>query len=33
MLRAVEDAHLEGAIATLEEALQLSGERFPLPGS
>jgi poly(A) polymerase len=33
MLRAVEDAQLEGAIATLEEALQLIGERFPLPGS
>ena len=30
MLRAVEDAQLEGAIATAEEALQLVRERFPL---
>ncbi|MGC9223875.1 MAG: CCA tRNA nucleotidyltransferase [Terracidiphilus sp.] len=29
MLRAVEDAQLEGAIATAEEALQLVRERFP----
>ncbi len=30
MLRAVEDAQLEGAIATAQEALQLVRERFPL---
>ncbi len=30
MLRAVEDAQLEGAIATPEEALQLVRERFPV---
>jgi poly(A) polymerase len=30
MLRAAEDAQLEGAIATAEEALQLLRERFPL---
>ena len=31
MLRAVEDAQLEGAIATPEEALRLVRERFPRP--
>jgi poly(A) polymerase len=30
MLRAAEDAQLEGTIATAEEALQLVRERFPL---
>ena len=30
MLRAAEDAQLEGAIATAEEALKLVRERFPL---
>ena len=30
MLRAVEDAQLEGAIATADEALELVRERFPL---
>jgi poly(A) polymerase len=29
MLRAVEDAQLEGTIATAEEALQLVRDRFP----
>jgi hypothetical protein len=29
MLRAAEDAQLEGSIATPEEALQLVRERFP----
>ena len=29
MLRAAEDAQLEGTIATAEEALQLVRERFP----
>jgi poly(A) polymerase len=33
MLRAVEDAQLEGTVATLEEALRLVGEKYPLPGS
>jgi poly(A) polymerase len=32
MLRAVEDAQLEGTIGTAEEALRLVRERFPLPG-
>jgi putative nucleotidyltransferase with HDIG domain len=32
MLRAVEDAQLEGAIATPAEALRLVKERFPVPG-
>jgi poly(A) polymerase len=31
MLRAIEDAQLEGAIATLDEALQWLRERFPIP--
>ncbi|MGD0095080.1 MAG: CCA tRNA nucleotidyltransferase [Terracidiphilus sp.] len=31
MLRAVEDAQLEGQIATAEEALKLLRERFPIP--
>jgi poly(A) polymerase len=31
MLRAVEDAQLEGTIATPAEALALLRERFPLP--
>ena len=31
MLRAVEDAQLEGAITTPAEALALLRERFPLP--
>jgi hypothetical protein len=30
MLRAVEDAQLEGSIATEEEALRFIQERFPL---
>jgi poly(A) polymerase len=30
MLRAVEDAQLEGTIATTEEAIKLVRERFPL---
>jgi poly(A) polymerase len=30
MLRTVEDAQLEGAIGTAEEALRLVRERFPL---
>jgi putative nucleotidyltransferase with HDIG domain len=33
MLRAVEDAQLEGMIGTEEEALRLVRERFPMPGS
>jgi len=33
MLRAVEDAQLEGTIGTLEEAMQMVRERFPLPTS
>jgi poly(A) polymerase len=32
MLRAVEDAQLEGAIATEDDALRLVLERFPIPG-
>ncbi|MGO8757687.1 MAG: CCA tRNA nucleotidyltransferase [Terracidiphilus sp.] len=31
MLRAAEDAQLEGTVATVEEALKLVRERFPLP--
>jgi hypothetical protein len=30
MLRMVEDAQLEGVIATPDEAMNLVGERFPL---
>ena len=33
MLQAVEDAQLEGAIATAEEAMALVRERFGHPGS
>jgi len=33
MLRAVEDAQLEGAIGTVEEALRLVREKFPTAGS
>jgi poly(A) polymerase len=33
MLRAVEDAQLEGAIGTTDEALRLVKERFPVSGS
>ncbi|MGD0889961.1 MAG: CCA tRNA nucleotidyltransferase [Terracidiphilus sp.] len=32
MLRAAEDAQLEGTIGTLEEALEMVRKRFPLPG-
>jgi poly(A) polymerase len=32
MLQAVEDAQLEGLIATPGEAIRLVSERFPLPG-
>jgi poly(A) polymerase len=32
MLRAVEDAQLEGIIATPEEALRMVRERFPIDG-
>jgi hypothetical protein len=31
MLRAVEDAQLEGTIGTADDGLRLVGERFPLP--
>jgi len=33
MLRAVEDAQLEGTIGTADEALRLVRERFPVAGS
>ncbi len=33
MLRAVEDAQLEGTITTPEEALKLVTERFPRPAA
>ena len=33
MLRAAEDAQLEGKVATTDEALKLVREKFPLPNA